>query len=316
MNFWLSIAAVLWLITCVPMFALTYLIFRCYGCPKPKRIKDAKVLPVFMTAILLASTASAGEVKAVINGAKTKESAIITVKPGDRLTLDGSQSTGEEIKYRWTPPEYEPQFRDRPGLGVSQDGMSCVVPTWPMTRYPYQLTVWNKDDVNTMTFIVVVEGCNGSAPNPSPTPPQPPEPTPAPAPMPVPTPPQPPPQPIPVPPAPERFGVAAQIPIWAARVNSPNRVEEARAMASLLQALATSSKLDAYSGLALVSQVAAELQTLTDAAARAHLPEWKREFGAPFGAFVVSLVNSGKLRTVADWKAFLLEVVQGLMRVV
>lgn len=239
--------------------------------------------------LLIAGTASAASPKAVINGPTTGTA-------GELLTLDASQSEGENLKYLWrVQPDVSGRRMFR-SCGTTGDVIH--ISTMPGT-WQYTLVVSNAEGADLLTWTVTIPGNPSPQPNPVP-------PGPGPTPGPSPTPPSP--HPDPPAPAPSKFGIRDQIPVWAASVSSPTRVAAAGRLADASDALAAAVAAGTTSGPA---KILAALTAANAAALGADLAAWK-SFGVSYSAALSGIYAMGRLKTDADWAELLRETAAGL----
>lgn len=237
--------------------------------------------------LLIAGTASAAAPKAVINGPTTGTA-------GELLTLDASQSEGENLKYLWrVQPDVSGRRMFR-SCGTTGDVIH--ISTMPGT-WQYTLVVSNAEGADLLTWTVTIPGNPSPQPNPVP-------PGPAPIPNPHPDPPAPTPTPVP----PSKFGIRDQIPVWAASVSSSTRVAAAGRLADASDALAAAVAAGTTSGPA---KILAALTAANAAALGADLAAWK-SFGVSYSAALSGIYAMGRLKTDADWAELLRETAAGL----
>lgn len=244
---------------------------------------------------LLSASAVAAPPKAVINGPTTGTA-------GELLTLDASQSEGENLKFLW---RVQPDVSGRRMFrSCGTTGEVIHISTMPGT-WQYTLVVSNGDGADLLTWTVTIPGSPAPQPNPNP-------PLPHPEPGPTPGPPGPSPRPQPDPPAPvpspSRFGLREQIPVWAASVTSPNRVANATKLADAADALAAAIAAGTTKG---PTAILAALAAANTAALGSDLAAWK-SFGASYSAALTGLYAMRRLNTDADWAEMLRETAAGL----
>lgn len=249
-----------------------------------------------------ATTAFAATPKAVINGPTTGTA-------GELLTLDASQSEGENLKFLW---RVQPDVSGRRMFrSCGTTGEVIHISTMPGT-WQYTLVVSNAEGADLLTWTVTIPGTPAPQPQPNPPLPVPPAPGPGPTPGPQPAPPGPhpdPPAPAPLPPS--KFGIRDQIPTWAMTVTSPNKVANAARLADASDALAAAVAAGTTSGPA---KILAALTVANAAALGSDLAAWK-SFGTSYSAALTGLYATGKLKTDAEWSEMLRETAAGLRMV-
>lgn len=276
--------------------------------------------------LCLAGSANAAPPKAVINGPTTGTA-------GELLTLDASQSEGEDIKFLW---RVQPDIAGRRLFRVCDKDPSKVSIASLPGVWDYTLVVSNAEGADLLTWRVSIPGT--PQPQPSPLPPRPgpdvvppvpplPLPTPGPGPAPSPTPgptPDPaprPPEPMPVPPTPVPLtGFAADVAGWVKLVVSPTRDAEAKRLADACEATASAIMGGAHDGPA---KMLAAIKAANNAALGDSLPKWA-PFAARYTAALGIKYAAGELTSKKDdpeenivevrtkWAALLNETAKGL----
>jgi hypothetical protein len=253
--------------------------------------------------------------------------------PGDRIELDASESTGDNLIYRWSI------FPTRPGreqLTVTDDRTKCLVASYP-GKYQVRLIVADKklDEIDETTWDLTVEGsveCPEPAPVPVPEPvlprpvppvsplppapqpvlpkpvvPTPPAPTPV---VPVPSPVVPTPTPEPVTPAPDpanlpkgRFDAARQVYTAVRGINSANKKAELQDLIAKLEATHKDIKAGQVSPQQVVDRVGGELKLLPGG--------W-----GPLRSLAVLAIRAlnamGLLNDLGNWGDLIFEIILGL----
>jgi hypothetical protein len=263
-----------------------------------------KVVGSLLVLICLAGAASAAAPKAVINGPTTGTA-------GELLTLDASQSEGDDLQFLW---RVQPDIAGRRLFRVCDKDPSKVSISSLPGVWQYTVVVGNKDGLDLLTWTVTIPGT--PQPTPSPLPPAPPAP---PAPGPTPAPPTPaPPSPTPGPPAPEpspptppgppesRFNLIRDIAAWAKDVP---RVER-----------------ESYAGIcdAMAAEIVATPEQFRGANINEMAGKIAKSFLAKVGTPRLGLVPvvlklnarlrelSPQLKTTDDWAQVFREVAAGL----
>jgi len=264
---------------------------------------------LILTLILIGGMGSdlfAGAPKAVINGPTTGTA-------GELLTLDASQSEGENLKFLW---RVQPDVSGRRMFrSCGTTGEVIHISTMPGT-WQYTLVVSNADGADLLTWTVTIPGNPAPQPNPVPpgpvppvpVPPSPPGPQPGPTPGPGPVPPGPQPDPPAPAPGPARFGIRDQIPGWAATVTTANRASDAAKLAAAADSLAAAIAAGTVSGPA---KILSALTVANTAALGTDLAAWK-SFGVSYSAALSGLYATGKLKADSDWAEMLRETAAGL----
>lgn len=246
--------------------------------------------------------------------------------PGDRIVLDGSRSVGDVFRWDVVRRGHSPA---ETSFDVSDDGRRLTINSYP-GHYDVTLTVATGDGIDIKRKTIVVWGVSPPtpqppqpAPLPGPTPdpdrPRPPEPSPpdpdqpaGPDDPPQPEPPPAPPQPAPEPEFPEgRFGVAATVYGWTRDVQSPQRAEEARLIATGLQTVAAQLAAGTLRGDAAIRN--ALQQQMAQQLSEEIKTRWRGPFVNRFSQLVVQHYTA--LRSGTDWSDFLTEIAAGLLAV-
>jgi hypothetical protein len=279
-----------------------------------KTPSGATTIGCFALLLCLAGVSNAAPPKAVINGPTTGTA-------GELLTLDASQSEGENIKFLW---RVTPDVAGRRLFRVCDKDPSRVsIASLPGT-WAYTLVVSNAEGADLLTWVVTIPGAPQPQPSPlpprpgpdvvppSPSPPMPPTPGPGPLPTPTPgpTPPGPrPPDPSPEPPVPVPLtGFAADVATWVKLVISPTRDAEAKRLADACEATASAIAAGAHSGPAAIL---AAIKAANNAALGASLSAWG-PFAARYTAALGIKYAAGELKTNEQWAAMLNETAKGL----
>jgi len=284
------------------------------GLTATKTPSGATTIGCLALLLCLAGVASAAPPKAVINGPTTGTA-------GELLTLDASQSEGENIKFLW---RVTPDVAGRRLFRVCDKDPSRVsIASLPGT-WAYTLVVSNADGADLLTWVVTIPGTPQPTPSPlpprpgpdvvppSPSPPMPPTPGPGPTPSPTPgpTPPGPrPPDPSPEPPVPVPLtGFAADVAGWVKLVISPTRDAEAKRLADACEATASAISAGAHNGPAAIL---AAIKAANNAALGSSLAAWG-PFAARYTAALGIKYAAGELKTNEQWAAMLNETAKGL----
>lgn len=249
------------------------------------------ILAVCLAMFLGADAWGAGP-KAVINGPTTASEA------GALLTLDASDSVGDNLKFRWL------SFNDEPGrlqFEPCGDGKKCRVHSRPGV-WQYLLFVYNEEGDDHVFWTVTVPG--------TPTPPVPPVP-PGPVP-PGPVPPVPPAPPVPPPePPPGMFGIAKEARNWARALSHPAAKEQAGKLADAADGLAARISAGTVKG---PRAILGEMLALNQRVLAANIADWK-PFGDKLAERMRSLYEANQLPDDASWAVFLRELAIGLRAV-
>lgn len=254
----------------------------------------------------LAASASAAPPKAFINGPSTGT-------PGELLTLDASQSEGDDLKFLWrVQPDVAGRKTFQPTCKEQSKIHICSMPgVWS-----YTLVVSNAEGADLLTWVVTIPGTPQPTPSPlPPTPPAPdpkPEPTPPVPPLPTPVPPGPGPAPTPTPVPPSRYGLDTLVTGWAAGIPEADRIAYAGVCESVAALIVATKENFIGDPNEVAKKVAA---ALTDAVKAARVtPSLKlAEVLGKLSLWIKTRSKEkGDLKTGEDFAVVLREVAAGL----
>lgn len=269
---------------------------------------DFQMIPKGPLALLLAlslvSAAGAAPPKAVIAGPTAGV-------PGDKITLDASESTGEQ--FRWI---VQPRRAQACRYSTSKDERKLDLNSYAGI-YDVTLVCANPEGIDLASCTVTIYSASPPGPlppepGPLPVPPGPvPPPGPAPDPNPAPPgPPQPEPQPTPAPPSfpPGQFSISKDVYERAGVVNTATLKADAGAIADALDGVAARIAAGTLTGTV---QIVKELQDRIKAGLKGDTSAWLG-FSDWINGRVQTLYMSSKLKTAQDWATLLREIALGL----